>query len=444
MHLAILTQYYPPEVGAPQGRLSGLAREFARHGHTVTVLTAMPSYPTGKILQGYGGLLRREERDGVRVIRTFIYPTQDPHLPRRLANYFSFVLSAATVGAACVGSPDYLLVESPPLFLGLTGLWLSWLTGARMVFNVSDLWPESAVRLGMVRAGSIGHRLSMWLESVCYRHAWLVTGQSAEIVADISARFPGCPTFHLSNGVDTQTFGPDRASTVSRGVLGNGGTCIALYAGLHGTAQGLDQLLDAAADLPPDCDLQLVLMGDGPQKATLVDNARQRRIGRVRFLDLHPHCEMPAILATADILVVPLLRYLPGAVPSKLYEAMASARPVVLVAEGEAGAIVAQHKAGIVVHPQDGVGLANALRALSANPRLRDQLGANGRAAAVAHFDRTRIAGAFIDFLESGCPLPANGTRSQRTPHEHRRLPTRSAGSDYLGAASEAAGLKTR
>ena len=107
MHLAILTQYYPPEVGAPQGRLSGLAREFARHGHTVTVLTAMPSYPTGKILQGYGGLLRREERDGVRVIRTFIYPTQDPHLPRRLANYFSFVLSAATVGRLRFGSLNF-------------------------------------------------------------------------------------------------------------------------------------------------------------------------------------------------------------------------------------------------------------------------------------------------------------------------------------------------
>jgi len=175
-----------------------------------------------------------------------------------------------------------------------------------------------------------------------------------------------------------------------------------------------------------------------------VDNARQRRIGRVRFLDLHPHGEMPAILATADILVVPLLRYLPGAVPSKLYEAMASARPVVLVAEGEARTIVAKHNAGIVVHPQDGVGLADALRALSANPRLRDQLGANGRAAAVAHFDRTRIAGAFIDFLESECPVPTNGTRSQRTPHQGRRSPTRPPGSDSLRAAGEPAGLKTR
>jgi glycosyltransferase involved in cell wall biosynthesis len=160
-------------------------------------------------------------------------------------------------------------------------------------------------------------------------------------------------------------------------------------------------------------------MGDGPQKAKLVETARQRGIERVRFLDPHAHGEMPAVLATADILVVPLTRYLPGAVPSKLYEAMASARPVVLVADGEASKIVAEHKAGIVVHPRDRVGLANALRALSANPRLRDQLGANGRAAAVKHFDRTRILGDFIEFLECECPVPANGARTKS------RLPAR-------------------
>ncbi len=422
MKIAILTQYYPPEVGAPQARWSALAREFARRGHAVTVLTAMPSYPTGRIPPGYGGFVRREEQDGVSVIRTLIYPTQNPGFARRLANYFSFVLSSAAVGTACLGSPDYIFVESPPLLLGLTGLWLSWLTRARMVFNVSDLWPESAVRLGILRAGSITHRLSEWLEGVCYRHAWLVTGQSGEIVTDISARFPDCRTFHLSNGVDIEAFGPEQATSASSGLLGGSRSCVALYAGLHGLAQGLDQLLDGAAGLPSECDLDVVLMGDGPQKSKLVERARAQRIARIRFVDSRPHREMPAILAAADILIVPLFRHLPGAVPSKLYEAMASARPVVLVAEGEATRIVTEHRAGIVVHPQDRAGLVNALRMLSANPTLRNQLGTNGRAAAVEHFDRTRIVGDFVTFLEGQTPARPSGTpaRALRVPRPPR------------------------
>ena len=158
VHLTVLTQYYPPEIGAPQVRLSELAAHFVQRGHSVTVLTAMPNYPTGKIYPGYSGLLRREHRDGVSMIRTFIYPTQKTDFMPRLMNYFSFVLSSATLGSALLGRADYLLVESPPLFLGLSGFWLSRLKHARLIFNVSDLWPETAVRLGILQPGSLACR----------------------------------------------------------------------------------------------------------------------------------------------------------------------------------------------------------------------------------------------------------------------------------------------
>ena len=402
--LVILSQYYPPEVGAPQSRLSALAREFVRRGHQVTVLTAMPNYPTGRIYRGYGGLFRREQRDGVTVLRTFIWPSQKADLPRRLASYFSFIVSAAWFGSAYLDAADYLMVESPPLFLGLSGVLLSRLKRARMIFNVSDLWPESAVQLGLVRRGSASHRLGALLESFCYRHAWLVTGQSREIVSNISARFPHCRTLHMSNGADSGEFGPDRATAASRELLGNNGNCLALYAGLHGLAQGLELLVDAAGSLPVGSNLDMVLMGDGPTKASVVNRVTDRGVQRVRFLSPHPHCEMPAILAAADVLIVPLLRYLPGAVPSKVYEAMATGRPVVLMAEGEAARIVRDHDAGIVVAPGDVAGLVHALDRLSSNIGLRGRLGANGRAAAVRFFDRSQIVGRFIDVLEQNLP----------------------------------------
>ncbi|MGE0821955.1 MAG: glycosyltransferase family 4 protein [Candidatus Binatia bacterium] len=401
MNLLMLTQYYPPEIGAPQARLSELAGHFVRRGHTVTVLTAMPNYPTGKIHAGYGGVWQREDRDGVNVIRTFIYPTQKADFLRRLTNYFSFVLSSGLLGSVLTRRLDFLLVESPPLFLGLSGYWLSRLKRARLIFNVSDLWPQSAVDLGVLRRESVACHISERLEAFCYRHAWLVTGQSRSILTSIATRFPERPTFHLSNGVDTQRFSPCTVGETLRGSFGINGSFVALYAGLHGLAQGLDQILSAAEGMQRDHDVQFLLVGDGPEKKALMAQAQQRNLTNLRFLDPRPAREMPALLATADAILVTLKKHIPGAVPSKLYEAMASEKPVILVASGEAADIVRAGQAGLVVEPGDDIGLRHAVQTLSIEPALCRVLGQNGRRAAEQHFDRAKIASRFIDHLES-------------------------------------------
>lgn len=405
MKLAILTQYYPPEVGAPQARLSELASHFVRCGHHVTVLTAMPNYPTGRIHPGYGGWLRREQLEGVEVIRTFIYPTKEAGFARRLTNYFSFVGSSMAIGSACMPSPDYLLVESPPLFSGLSGTWLSWLNGSRLIFNVSDLWPESAVRLDLIKAGGIAHRLGSSMEAFFYKHAWLITGQSKSILANITERFPEQRVFHLSNGVDTQKFGPAFGTWQARKKLATNDGCIALYAGLHGLAQGLDQLLIAAGMLQKDTGLCFTLIGDGPEKPKLLAQAESARLTNVRFLDSLPAHEIPALLAAADLALVILKTHIPGAVPSKLYEAMASARPVILVAEGEAAEIVRKHQVGIAVVPGDTNGLVRALQTLRADPGLRHTMGMNGRRTVEMLFDRAKIVTGFREYLEANVYL---------------------------------------
>jgi glycosyltransferase involved in cell wall biosynthesis len=418
VHLAILTQYYPPEIGAPQARLSELAAHFTDRGHAVTVLTALPNYPSGKIQPGYGRFFCRERRASVDVVRTFIYPTQKADLVRRLSNYFSFVMSSALVGPLAIRRPDYLMVESPPLFLGLTGLWLSRVLRARLIFNVSDLWPESAVRLGVLRENSAAHRLSSRLEAMCYRRAWLVTGQSRSTVESISARFPDRDVFHLSNGVDTRRFGPDRATSESRAVLGTRDKFVILYAGLHGLAQGLDQVLDVAERLRRDPSIQFVLVGEGPEKARLIREARQLELAAVRFLAARRADDIPALLAAADVVLIALKTYIPGAVPSKLYEAMATGKPIVLIASGEAAEIVNAHRAGLTVRPGDVNGLAAAIRRLRHDPSLRREMGENGRRAAEQHFDRTAIATRFAEHLEAHLQPAAsmvigeNGVRS--------------------------------
>ena len=402
MRLAILTQYYPPETGAPQRRLSHLAGQFVRAGHSVTVLTAMPNYPQGKIFPGYGGLVQREQRDGVNVIRTAIYPTQKTGFLPRLANYFSFVISSATLGPLLLPRPDYLFVESPPLFLGLSGYWLSRLKSTRLIFNVADLWPESAVRLGVLREDSFSFRVSAWLERFCYRRSWLITGQSKSILESVAQRFPKVRPFHLSNGVDTTVFKPERKTPAQRAALCSNGDFLAVYAGLHGLAQGLEQLLDAAEILKSESSFQFVLIGDGPQKSALQERARARQLSNVRFLDGRSADQMPELLASADVLLVPLKGFIPGAVPSKLYEGMGSGRPVVLIADGEAADVVREADAGMVVEPGNISGIADALRRLRADAQLGAKMGENGRKTALERFDRDRIAKGFIQRLEEG------------------------------------------
>ena len=398
MHFAILSQYYPPEMGAPQARLSELAQRFLARGHRVSVLTAMPNYPRGKIYPGYGGLLRRETLDGVRVVRSALYPSKSPRILPRLCSYLSFVGTSAVAGTFCLPKIDYLLTESPPLFLGFTGYYLSRLKGARWIFNVSDLWPEGAVDLGIIQEG-LALRLARRLEAFCYRKSFLVTGQSRGILGNIEQRFPDVETHHLSNGVDPRLFHPQLAADRARFGIPEG-ALVALYAGLHGVFQGLDQLLEAAHRLRDLENFRLVLVGDGPQKESLRAEAACRGLDNVLFLDPQPRDAMPQLVASADISIACLKTKILGAVPSKIYEAMGGAKPLMLVAEGEAAQIVEETGCGLTVDPGDLEGLSAGLRRLAEDAELRRELGEAGRRAAEHRFDRWRIADCFIDRLE--------------------------------------------
>ena len=406
MKIVIHSQYFPPEIGAAPNRLSALVEGLANAGHEVTVLTAMPNYPMGHRYPGYGGLVRREDFGGSAVVRTFIWPTQSAGMVRRLLCYFSFVFSSVALGGIFLDEPDYILTESPPLFLGISGFLLSRWKRARWIFNVSDLWPESAVRLGVLKPG-LALRFSESLEAFYYRRAWLVTGQSSEIIQSIKQRFPGVPTFWLPNGVDTRKFRPDCSTRETRSLLKSGSGCVVLYAGLHGLAQGLEQVIETADRLRSDTSIRFVLVGDGPVKRTLLHEAEARELNNIQFLDPIPQHQMPALIAAADVVLVPLRTRIPGAVPSKLYEAMSAGRSLIVIASGEAADIVTQHRAGIVVAPGDIQGLTTSLLDLARNLRFREQLGEEARRAAIKLFDRSVSIARFIRYLEEQQPNAA-------------------------------------
>jgi glycosyltransferase involved in cell wall biosynthesis len=269
------------------------------------------------------------------------------------------------------------------------------------VFNVSDLWPESAIRLGVVRPG-IATRAAEWLEQSLYRRALAITGQSDEILVSVTGKAPSVPTHLVTNGVDPGRFGPEQADEEARALIGSAPGPIFIFAGLLGLAQGLDQLLDLARDLPAEVPGRIVLVGDGPVRDHLAERIRLEGLEpRVLLLPQQPRDRVPALLASADVAIISLGLSIAGAVPSKIYEAMASARPILLAADGEAARRVDAADAGLSVAPGEPEALRAAFRRLATDARLRARLGAAGRRAAESTYDRDAIAALLDRFLRT-------------------------------------------
>lgn len=400
MRLIILSQYYPPEMGAPQARLSDLARRFKQLRHEVTVLTAMPNYPTGKVYKGYPHCYMREELEGICVYRSWIVPSNGCGMSRRLVSYLSFSLSSFWVGLFKTKRSDIILTESPPLFLAVTGWLLSVLKGARWILNISDLWPDSAKYIGMFDERSVIYKTLQVLAHFLYKRAFLVSGQSREIISEIKQQSPSMKGYHLSNGVDILRFHPNKKKEEIRRRFLKDGEVGFVYAGLHGLFQGLNQVIMAATRLK-EKPVRFILIGDGPEKAALVRAARKLGLSNVNFYPPISHKQIPSILSSMDVALITLKASICGAIPSKIYEAMAGAVPILLVAGGEAARIVQNTGAGVTIRPGDIDGLVRAAGRMASDAALRLAMGRAGRKAAETLYNRSIIAAKFETLLRS-------------------------------------------
>jgi glycosyltransferase involved in cell wall biosynthesis len=404
MKLLILTQYYPPEIGAPQNRLHELAVRLKAAGMEINVITALPNYPRMEIMNGYENRKNRyEEIDGIPIHRSWIYVTKSKGIFSRLLIYFSFVWSSYWKGRK-MKKYDYLLVESPPLFLGYSAMALSKKLNAKLIFNVSDLWPESAEKLGIV-TNKIALNLAYKLEAKCYKQAFLITGQTQGIVDDICTRFPDKKVYWLPNGVDVSFYNPcqiqpgnfrERNGFSKEEIL-------FFYGGIIGHAQGLEVILNAANLLRDSSSIQFVIQGSGPEKETLIALKQTLNLTNVHFLEPVSKIEMPAILKSIDVALVPLknLTLFQGAIPSKVFEALAMEIPLLLGVEGEArNHFIEKGKAGLFFQPENAEELAKQALFLSENLVERLEMGKNARRYVAENFDRKKIANDFMRQLE--------------------------------------------
>lgn len=394
MKILFLTQYCPPEVGAPQNRIFEFAKQLKKFGHEITILTAMPNYPKGEIFDEYKGKkIVQEELDGIKIVRTSIYATKEKDFVKRLRNYLSFTFSSVFTGAKYIDKQDVIITESPPLFLGWSGYVLSKKKGAKFVFNVSDLWPESAVKLGVLHNKAL-IKMSTWLEEFCYRKAAAVTGQTKGIVDDIVNRgFDKSKVHLITNGVDTEFFKKENRDEEFRKEIGVENKFAICYAGIHGLAQGLETVIEAAEILKDNKDIQIVFIGDGPEKSKLIQMTEDKGLDNVTFLPVQQKPKMPRIIASMDATVIPLkkLDLFKGALPSKMFEALSSELPIVLAVEGEAEKLINDAKAGITVEPENSQDIAQAILKLYNDEELRRSLGQNGRKYVIENYSRESI-----------------------------------------------------
>jgi glycosyltransferase involved in cell wall biosynthesis len=393
MRVTLLTHYYPPEVGAPQARLTALARGLSRRGVEVTVHTGFPHYPDGEIQPPYRNRpWMTELEDGVRVVRSAIYPAPNRGFGRRIANHSSFALSA--LGSAHVSGPaDAVIVETPPLLLAGSSIPYARAKGAALVVNVSDMWPDSAVALGTLRRPRLV-KAARVLEHACYRSAAAIVCPTRGIEVSLEGLEEARGKVHrISPSVDPELFpaAPPRLNGAFR----------VLYAGTVGMSQGVGTLMDAAELLTDDAAIEIVIAGDGAEGPELRNRLAQGGLSNVQMLGRVPHDRIPELYAGSDAAVV-LLRDKPlfeGALPTKMFEAMSAGRPLVLSAAGEAATLVEDASCGVVVPPERPRELADALSDLAGDRERAGRLGAAGRRAVVEHYSRTEAVDRWFELL---------------------------------------------
>jgi glycosyltransferase involved in cell wall biosynthesis len=405
LRIAMLTHYWAPEVGAPQTRLRETAQELMRLGDEVRVITNHPHYPDGRVRATHNALsIRRETLDGIRVLRLPVLARPNTGFLNRNVDQASF----AAVAATAVGEvrwADVLLVESPPLFLGLTARWLSAVARRPYVFHVADPWPDYPIEVGAIR-GAVPIWLARWLERTAYAGASAITTPT-EGCARIISEQPGThgKVHVVPNGVDILRFDPARSVVQARADLGwDQEPFTFVYSGSVGLAQGLATLLAAAAELQlikPDRSNVIRIVGGGIERRQLKSEAERLGLRNVRFHPPVPASLVPTVLAAADAALVLLRsgRMADAALPTKLVEALAAARPVIASADGDVRALVEEEAAGWAVRAEDPAALGRAMADAMSQESLNG-FGASGRRVAESRFDRSATVRAIRAVLQ--------------------------------------------
>jgi len=403
MHILFLTDNFPPEVNAPASRTFEHCREWVKAGHQVTVITGAPNFPKGKVFDGYQNRLwQQETMAGIRVIRVWTYITANEGFAKRTLDYLSYMVTGF-LASLFVRRVDVVVGTSPQFFTVCAAYVTGLFKRVPWVFELRDIWPESIRVVGAMKQSKVLDLLER-VELFLYRKASAIVSVTHAFRTSLMRRGVNGDKIHVvTNGVDTSRFSPCDKDTELLQQHGLQGKFVAGYIGTHGLAHALHTLLDAAKALKnaPDGDrFRILLLGDGANKAALRQRAQEEGLDNVIFVDSVSKDQVVRYWSLLDASIIHLKKdeLFTTVIPSKLFECMGMAIPVLHGVEGESAGIVKREDVGLLFEPENPEALVDGLQRLVDDPGLLARFKANGPVGA-QRYDRSVLAQKMLGIL---------------------------------------------
>jgi glycosyltransferase involved in cell wall biosynthesis len=405
LRIAYLIQQYAPEVGAGPARAGEMVRRWTATGADVTVITAMPNRPEGRIHAAWRGRMFGEETlDGARILRSWLFARPGGGFATTVANNLTFAASASWNALRHHRRFDVLIASSPPWFPVPAGAMLSRLRKIPLVIELRDLWPDYLLEMNTLKWPALARGLVRMDRRLLLRanRVVTVTEPLREMIAAKGVE-PGRIEV-ISNGVDPEEYFPAHEPPPSPVLERRGGECIVGYLGNFGAGQRLDVVLDAAGLLVPNPAVRFVLAGDGTDLPRIRKRVEEMRLPNLMLLPPIPRSRTRAFYNACDACLVPLapLPVFAHALPTKFFEIMACGRPVVASAAGLVPGVLDQCGAGLSAPPGDATALAAKIaEAAAMSPAARQAMGAAGTRYVATHFHRGVLADRYLDLLRA-------------------------------------------
>ena len=389
MKILLLNQAFvsPDEPG--HTRHFEMAQYLLKHGHELVIVASDLNYQTGQRIVKHRGLFTEQVIDGVRILRSYIYPELHRSYFWRIVSFFSFMFSSLWT-ALFVKDADIIMGTTPPIFQALSAWFVAWLRRKPFLLEVRDLWPEFGIDMGVIRNPMVIVP-ARWLENFLYKHAThILVNSPAYKEYMIGKGVPEKKITFIPYGTDINMFNPSVDGSHIRKKFGLEEKFTVVYAGAVGQANDIDTVLRAATRLQDESKICFVMFGDGKERARLEAEARHKNLDNIIFAGACPKKEMPFVLASSDVCLailqnIPMFR---TTYPNKVFDYMAAGRPTILVIDGVIREVIESSGGGIYVDPGDDQMLAKTILELSKNPQRTNQMGRNARAYLVKHLDR--------------------------------------------------------
>jgi glycosyltransferase involved in cell wall biosynthesis len=402
--ILFLSHYFPPEVNAPANRTYEHCKIWAKEKNvSVTVITNFPNHPDGKIFLGYKNkFIHKEKKDGIDVIRLLTFITANEGFLLRALNYVWYMVVTILYVTLSGVKFDVVIATTPQFFCGLAGKYISRIKRKPFILELRDLWPESIVAVGAISNKKIIGFLER-MEMNLYKASGKIVSLTQSFKNTLVAK--GIPQDKIDivyNGVIIDKFkSPFEITNNELSEYLSSGFLVG-YIGTIGMAHSIITLVEAAEKLK-ESDIKFVIVGSGAERAKIENEILKRDLKNIRLFPLQPNEEIPSIVKKLNVFCVHLKKnnLFKTVIPSKIFEGMICAKPILIGVEGESKDIVENAECGLSFEPESAKDLADKILMLKNDSHLQKKLGENGYKYVTENFDRTKIALSYLSLIKS-------------------------------------------